>query len=177
MRLIALDTPESIELAASWLSDERNYRWLDFGNGVQKVDVLLLRVMLQREVHVIRAYTADDGTPIGLVGLSAVDRTSKSAWLWAVLGEKRYARSRYTLRAATAILEHGFRVLGLRVVGTWIVACNRPSINLAKHIGMNPAGRLRNYFYHDGKYHDRLLYDMLATEYLETSHDRTGTTG
>ena len=29
--------PRDLELAAEWLSNERNYAWLDFGGGVQQL--------------------------------------------------------------------------------------------------------------------------------------------
>src|SRR2546427_13259151 len=91
MKLLPLDGPELIELVADWLGKYDNYKWLDFGNGVQKVTPITLRIMTQRDIHVFRAYTADNGDlPIGVVGLTNVDRTFKTASLWAVLGNKRY---------------------------------------------------------------------------------------
>jgi hypothetical protein len=45
--------------------------------------------MTQRDLHVIRVYTADAGDlPVGVVGVSDVDRRSKTATLWAALGSK-----------------------------------------------------------------------------------------
>ncbi len=37
MKLVPLASTELIELAASWLGDYDNYKWLDFSNGVQRV--------------------------------------------------------------------------------------------------------------------------------------------
>src|SRR5439155_17296964 len=91
MKLLPLDTPERIELVAGWLGKAENYKWLDFGNGVQRVTSITLRIMSQRDIHVFRIYTAgDEDAPAGVVGLTNVDRNFKTASLWAVLGNKRY---------------------------------------------------------------------------------------
>src|SRR6266550_3238139 len=58
MKLLPLDTPERIELVAGWLGKAENYKWLDFGNGVQRVTPITLKIMSQRDVHVFRIYTA-----------------------------------------------------------------------------------------------------------------------
>src|ERR1041384_1665277 len=120
MKLLPLDRPELIELVASWLSQEDNYKWLDFGNGVHSPTPVSLKVMTQRDLHVLRVFTPNgDDAPIGAAGparvarrrfrgvrasrpeaaewgvgvggLSNVDRRFKTAGsMWAVLGVKRY---------------------------------------------------------------------------------------
>src|SRR5438093_688943 len=91
MKLLPLDSPELIELVAGWLGKPDNYKWLDFGNGVQTLTPITLKIMTQRDIQVVRVYTANDrDLPIGVVGLTNVDRKFKTASLWAVLGNKRY---------------------------------------------------------------------------------------
>src|SRR5256885_17089431 len=91
MKLLPLSSAELIELVAGWLDKPDNYKWLDFGNGVQMVTPITLKIMTQRDIHVFRAYTADHGdVPVGVVGLTNVDRHFKTASIWAVLGNKRY---------------------------------------------------------------------------------------
>jgi hypothetical protein len=80
MKLYPLDTPELLELAASWLARKENYQWLDFGSGRQIITPALLKIMTQRETHFLRAFTSDrDDVPIGIVGLNSVDRTFNTA--------------------------------------------------------------------------------------------------
>src|SRR2546427_9737216 len=91
MKLLPLDSPDLIELVAGWLGKPDNYKWLDFGNGVQTLTPITLKIMTQRDIQVLRVYTANDrDLPIGVVGLTNVDRKFKTASLWAVLGIKRY---------------------------------------------------------------------------------------
>src|SRR6266705_2884101 len=78
MKLLLLDSPELFTLVAGWLGKADNYKWLDFGNGVQMVNPITLKIMTQRDIHVFRAYTADHGdVPAGVVGLTNVDRHFK----------------------------------------------------------------------------------------------------
>jgi RimJ/RimL family protein N-acetyltransferase len=168
MRLLPLDRPELVELAAGWLGRYDNYKWLDFGNGVQQVTPLTLKIMIQRDLHVVRLYTADDGDlPIGLVGLTNVDRKFKTASHWAVLGNKRYGG--YTLRACSAMLTLGFTELGLEAVNAWTVETNTPAQRVLERLHFRYIGRQRQCHYIDGRPLDRLLFDLLATEHQDIS--------
>src|SRR2546430_3196872 len=58
MMLRPLGAPADFELAATWLQRKENYQWLDFGGSRQNVTPTLLRIMVQRETHLIRLYTS-----------------------------------------------------------------------------------------------------------------------
>src|SRR2546430_14674242 len=91
VKLLPLDSAEAIELVAGWLSKYDNYKWLDFGNGVQRLTPVALRVMTQRALHEFRIYTADDGdVPAGVPGLTHVGRDFNTASIWALPGNKRH---------------------------------------------------------------------------------------
>ncbi len=167
MKLLPLDCPELIELAANWLSHEDNYKWLDFGNGVHSPTPISLKVMTQRDLHVLRAFTPNGSDlPIGVVGLSNVDRRFKTAAsMWAVLGRKRYGG--YAPRAASKLLTLGFTELGLESVGAWTVEINVAARRGLEQLGFQYVGRQRRCHWIDGQPYDRLLYDLLATEHRE----------
>jgi RimJ/RimL family protein N-acetyltransferase len=168
MKLKPIDSPELIELAAGWLGEKRNYQWLDFGNGVQIITPVMLKVMTQRDNHVLRIFTPDeDDRPIGVVGLSNVDRHFKTAMPWVVLGDKRYSSRGYPARAVSRIITLGFTELGLRAVHVWAVEHNVASIRLIKRLHFQLIGRQRQCHYMDGIPYDRLLFDLLATEHKE----------
>ncbi len=39
--------PPDVEQVASWLAAEENYRWPDFGQGVQALSAVSLKIMVQ----------------------------------------------------------------------------------------------------------------------------------
>ena len=155
-----------IERVAGWLQEERNSRWLDFGGGRKSVDAVGLKVMCQRPLHFLRVFTPDDeDRPIGIVGLSNVDRDFGTAEAWGVLGEKEYGRHDLTVRASAQLLEEAFRTLELRSIFAWTVEVNRGGQRLLERLRFRFVGRRRQCHRVNGRLHDRLLYDLLAEEY------------
>ncbi|MGH7529184.1 MAG: GNAT family N-acetyltransferase [Gemmatimonadales bacterium] len=167
MKLLPLDNPALLELAAGWLGNHENYKWLDFGNGVQQVSAVTLRIMSQRGIHVFRLYTADDSDePAGIVGLTNVDRSFRTASIWAVLGRKRYGGT--TIHACSRMLTYAFTELRLHAVSAWTVEINTPARRVLEGLGFRFIGRQRQCHWIDGRPYDRLLFDLLATEHQET---------
>jgi RimJ/RimL family protein N-acetyltransferase len=167
MKLLPLDSPELIELVAGWLSKPENFKWLDFGNGVQTLTPITIKIMTQREIQVLRAYTADNGhDPVGVVGLTNLDRNFKTASLWAVLGNKRYGGC--TADACRMMLTLAFTELGLASVNAWTLETNRAAQRVLERLHFTYVGRLRQCHSVDGQRFDRLLYDLLATEHEAT---------
>lgn len=170
MQLLPINTPELIDVVAGWLADRSNHQWLDFGNGVQNPSATSLRIMTQKDIHVLRAFTADDGRlPIGVVGLSNVDKNFKTAAIWIVLGEKQFSAKGYALRAASKMLTLAFRELGLNAVQAWAVESNHASARIIRRLNFRPIGRQRQCHRIDGHVYDRLWFDLLASEHKETT--------
>lgn len=167
MELLPLKDPEHLQLAAHWLQRKENYQWLDFGNGVQEVTPTLLKIMLQRGSHFIRVYTAGaDERPIGVVGLNNVDRHFRTGTLWGVAGNKEFRHRGLSQLAASRLLTLAFDELGLQSVSAWAVDCN-VSVRSLRRLGFRYVGRQRRCHVIDGHVHDRVLFDLLATEHRE----------
>lgn len=168
MKLLPINSPERIELVAGWLAEKDNYQWLDFGNGIQILTPVMLKVMTQKDAHVLRVFTSEEEeAPIGVVGLSNVDRHFKTAMIWIALGDKRHSGRGYPVRAASKILTLGFAELGLRAVHAWTVEHNVAVIRMFKRLQFQLIGRQRQCHYIDGHPCDRLFYDILASEHKE----------
>lgn len=167
MKLLPLDSPELIKLAAGWLAQQENYQWLDFGSGQQIVTPALLKIMVQRGTHFIRAYTSDrDDTPIGIVGLTNADHVFKTATFWGLSGDKSFRNRGYSTIASSKLMTLAFRDLGLHAVNTWAVDHN-PSLRTIERLGFRFIGRQRQCHCIDGRLYDRLLFDLLASEHQE----------
>lgn len=172
MKLLPLDRPELIELVAGWLARKENYQWLDFGNGRQIITPALLKIMAQRETHFLRAFTSDrDDAPIGILGLNSVDRTFKTAMFWGVTGEKSFRNRGYSTFASSRFLTVAFNDLGLHAINTWAVDHNT-SLRTIDRLGFRFVGRQRQCHYIDGQLHDRVLFDLLASEHRELDEAR-----
>jgi len=166
MKLLRLDSHALLDLVAGWLARKENYQWLDFGGGKQIVTPALLKVMTQRDTHYLRVYTADDGRPIGVVGLNNVDRSFRSGTLWGATGEKSFRSRGYATFASSRFLTLAFEELGLHSVNTWIVEHN-PSRRVLERLKFRYYGRQRECHAIDGRFYDRLFFDLLASEHRE----------
>ncbi len=172
MKLLPLATPKILELVSGWLAQKENYQWLDFGNGRQIVTPALLKIMAQRDTHVLRVYTSDrDDAPIGIVGLNGVDRVFRAATYWVVAGEKSIRNRGYATFALSKLLSLGFRELGLHSINTWVVDHN-PSLRIVERLNCRFIGRQRQCHCIDGRLYDRLLFDILASEHRELDRER-----
>ncbi|HEY1771786.1 MAG TPA: GNAT family protein [Gammaproteobacteria bacterium] len=166
MDLIPLDRDRLIDLAAGWLAEKRNHQWLNFGEGSQLIGPAALRLMSRDKAHILRGFTADeDGSPIGLVALSSVNQDFRSALLWALLGDRRYAAKGYVFRATKAMLTLGFNSFGLECVNAWAVECNHASLRILKKLNFKPIGRERSCHYIDGRPFDRLLFELQSADH------------
>jgi RimJ/RimL family protein N-acetyltransferase len=169
MELKPLNDPPLIEQIADWLSQKENYQWVDYGNGRQILSGASLRMMAQRDIHLLRAFTPDGSDEvIGVAGLSNIDRTFKTALVsLCVLGDKRYAGQGYGTRAMSRVIGLGFNDLGLESMNAWVVENNTASIRMLERINFRLIGRQRRCHYIDGRPYDRLLFDLLACEHKE----------
>jgi len=128
-------------------------------------------MMTQKDIHALRLFTEDGtGEPIGVVGLSNIDRRFRTATVWIMLGERRFSARGYALRAGAAILAFAFHELGLNAVNAWAVDCNHASLRLMRRLNFKPIGRQRQCHAIDGELHDRLWFDVLAAECPEPPH-------
>jgi RimJ/RimL family protein N-acetyltransferase len=169
MKLLPLDAPGMLELAADWLARKENYQWLDFGDGSRPVTPALLKILIQRDTHFLRAYTSDTGDiPIGIVGLNSINRTVGSATFWGASGDKSFRNRGFGTLAGAKFLTVAFRDLGLHTINTWVVEHN-PSLRIIERLGFRFIGRQRQCHLIDGRAYDRLLFDLLASEHRE--HD------
>lgn len=155
-----------LELAGSWLAQKDIYQWLDFDNGPQVLTPMTLKIMSQRDSHLLRLFTAEtDDMPAGIVAFSNINRRFKTAMPWCLLGNKRYSAKGLVVRAVAELLSFGFNELGLEAVNAWTVAENFSAIRLLERLHFRRIGVQRRCHYIDGRACDRILFDLLACEH------------
>jgi RimJ/RimL family protein N-acetyltransferase len=169
MKLYPVQESDSATVAR-WLAEDSNLRWLDFGGTA--MTPLTIQVMAHKPTHCLRLFSAEDtADSIGIVALSEIHPSFKTAQLWYVLGDKAYAGRGYASRAVALILQMAFGELRLRSINAWTVETNTPSISVLRANGFRQAGRLRGAHEIDGCIYDRLLFDLLPSDFAGT-HER-----
>lgn len=157
---------EDLDLVAGWLAEKENYQWLDFGDGLQKLTALHLKVMTQRRSNLIHVFSiAPEKTPIGLVAFCQLNWDFLVGTLWYLLGEKKFRNRGFTSKAVSRFLEQGFHQHNLRSVHAWVVAHNQASVRVLEKNHFSYIGRQRQCHRIDGRWYDRLHFDLLAEEF------------
>lgn len=93
-------------------------------------------------------------------------RSSRDGWaeIGYALSRARWGRG-YTAEALRAVVTFGFSRLGLNRVQGTCQATNRASARVMEKVGMTLEGTLRESWFADGAYRDRLLYAVLRREW------------
>ncbi|MGN0498313.1 MAG: GNAT family N-acetyltransferase [Acutalibacteraceae bacterium] len=103
---------------------------------------------------------------IGQIAYFLVDTTNHFAEIEYCIGTE-FQNKGYITEAARAIIRFGFEKIGLNKIQISTKSINAPSRRVIEKCGFTYEGTLREYFYFNGKYVDRLYYSMLRNEYFK----------
>lgn len=106
---------------------------------------------------------ASTGNPVGIAGIWRIDRANDLGELGYTLLPEFWGRG-YARRALSAVLDHGFGVLGLHRIEANINPDNARSRGLLERLGFRLEARFReNYRFRD-RYLDSHIYALLASD-------------
>lgn len=152
------------ETAARWLATPAINRWLTSEWRDRDVNATALAIAARNRRNrffLVRC----GGEPCGLVALSDFDAADKTANLWYLLGEPRFAGTGVTSAAVRDLVTLAFRDFGLHALHAWAMQQNAASLRVLRKTGFREAGRLRHSACLDGHPTDRILFDLLASEW------------
>jgi ribosomal-protein-serine acetyltransferase len=113
----------------------------------------------------VAVVAADDGAPLGALGLHHVDWDHLRAEIGYWIGP--WARGREAApRAVRLIAAHAFDVIGLQRVAIGPFQANRASQRVAEKVGATREGVLRSYFRARGEQRDCVMYSLLPYDLL-----------
>jgi [ribosomal protein S5]-alanine N-acetyltransferase len=164
----------NFETVARWLATPALNRWLTADWREREANATTLAIATRNRhnrLFLVRYY----GQSCGLVALSDLDLTDRTAMLWYLLGDAQLAGKGITTEAIRALLNVAFRDLELSSVYAWAMAQNEPSLRVLRKIGFREAGRLRHSATLDGQQTDRIYFDLLASEWADdaSAHPHT----
>lgn len=106
----------------------------------------------------------DTNECIGQIAYFLVDSKNNFAEIEYCIGWDFQCRGLAT-EATKAVIKYGFENIGLHKVQICHKSINIPSKRVIEKCGFHYDGVLRDYFYMNGKYVDRLYYSILEDEY------------
>ncbi len=105
-----------------------------------------------------------EGKMIGRIGLSAYSPRSRRAELGYALNRNYWGKG-YASEAVGAVLEFGFRTVGLHRIEANALPENAASIRVLEKVGMNYEGKRRECTFIRGKFDDLNLYGLLEQDF------------
>jgi ribosomal-protein-alanine N-acetyltransferase len=102
---------------------------------------------------------------IGQIAYFLVDDHNHFAEIEYCIGSL-FQRKGLATEATKAVIQYGFDQINLHKVQICHKSINLPSRKVIEKCGFTYEGTLRDFFYQDGKYIDRLYYSMLRDEFM-----------
>lgn len=163
---------EDAELMRSWRNDPEVYQGLVERTPIStSAQARWFSRIAEAEAQGLALWfvvVALDGTSIGWVSLTDLDRRSRHAQ-WAMsIGEAAYRRGGYAADAAIRTLDFAFGHLNLRRVWCRVLESNEPALALNRRLGFVEEGRLRGHVFEEGGYQDMVIMGLQQEEFART---------
>jgi len=108
---------------------------------------------------------AESDTRIGHTSLHNVEHLNRNAFLGIAIGDAAHRGKGYGAEAIRLALTYGFQTLNLNNIALTVLADNTAAIACYKKVGFREAGRSREWAFRNGRYIDKLYFDILAREF------------
>ncbi|UCE23604.1 MAG: GNAT family N-acetyltransferase [Candidatus Zixiibacteriota bacterium] len=105
----------------------------------------------------------DDKTPVGQVSFFDFNALNLSAALGIIIDPDQ-RRKGFAGEAAKLLIKYLFKYRNLNKVYAETADFNKEAIALLESVGFKKDGTLRQHYYYNGEYHDRLVYSLLRFE-------------
>ncbi len=157
---------EDVERYTEWVNDLEIGQFVLFSSTIydlEKEKDALQGLMNNGIVFAI--VEKDTNKVIGNCGLSLVNEVHRRATFGIFIGEKTYWNQGIGTEATALILDYGFNIMNLNNISLEVVTYNQRAIRCYEKVGFKFVGRRREHVFMAGRYHDVLIYDILASEF------------
>jgi RimJ/RimL family protein N-acetyltransferase len=152
----------------AWLNDPEVMGYMETGIFPSTAEDLerFFREVTGTRNQVIMA-VADKKTHqhIGNVKLGPIDWVHRRTTFGILIGEKKFWGKGVGAEATRLIVEYAFGRLNLNRVDLGVYAEHESAVRCYERVGFKIEGRMRQDFFHQGKYKDRLWMGLLRSEY------------
>ncbi|MBW6514110.1 MAG: GNAT family N-acetyltransferase [Candidatus Syntrophosphaera sp.] len=157
---------EDAERYTEWLNDLEIGQFLLSSSTVFDLEKErdALKNLMKNDV-VFAIVEKDTNKVIGNCGLHEVSNVHRRANFGIFIGEKTYWNQGIGTEATALIIDYAFNIMNLNNISLEVVAYNQRGIRCYEKVGFKYVGRRRDYIFMAGKYHDVMIYDILASEF------------
>ncbi len=164
---------DNTSMLKNWIADERIQSmysepvYTDFQQVKELLDKYI-NSYSNKDYYRWAIVLKENGECIGQIAYFLVDSKNNFAEIEYCIGSQ-YQCMGYATEATKAVIDFGFNEINLHKVQICHKSNNIPSKKVIEKCGFCYEGTLRDYFYMNGNYVDRLYYSILETEYRKRS--------
>ena len=105
----------------------------------------------------------EDKTPVGQITFYDYNPLNQSAAMGLIVDPDQ-RRNGYAREAARLLIKYLFKHLNLNKVHAETAAFNLEAVALLESVGFKKDGTLRQHYFYDGAFHDKLVYSIMRFE-------------
>jgi len=167
VRLVPPDKTLHLENTIRWMNDPAVTRYLNLNTGVTRgMEEEWLNRIQKRENEFVWAILDDHDRHIGFTGIHRVDWRFRSAQTGTVIGDKNAWRRGFGSDAMRVRTRFAFETLGLHRLNSAARIDNLGSQRALEKAGYKREGIARKVIFHEGRWHDTVLYGILDEDYF-----------
>jgi RimJ/RimL family protein N-acetyltransferase len=154
---------DDFALVRPWFDDPENARWLKSVYRLGKYNRITHQLSLKQRSNYLCIGLAGN-VPVGLVGLSHIDRLDRSAMVWYLIASNEMRGQGVATKLVNLILKEAFGPLTLHSVYASVVEANIASCRVLQKNNFRCIGVQRQCHSVGGSFHNRLIFDLLIGE-------------
>lgn len=157
---------DDVERYTEWVNDMEMGLFVPFSKAI--IDLDKERESLQqlmKESFTFAIVEREINKAVGNCSLMGISSVHRHSWFGIFIGDKTYWNRGIGTEATNLILDYGFNVLNLNNISLEVFDFNKRAIRCYEKVGFTKVGVRRKYVYIAGKYHDVVIYDILAEEF------------
>jgi ribosomal-protein-alanine N-acetyltransferase len=152
------------DVVAPWFNNNKNSIWLKSIYRLAKYNPAIHQMSLAQRTNYL-CLGMRDNQPVGFVGLSHIDKIDKSAMIWYLKGESIESGRGVATQMICLMVKHAFDVFCLHSINASVAQSNIASCRVLEKNNFQRAGLLRQCHFINGKFEDRIAYDLVAGEH------------
>ena len=158
-------TPEGFDSVAQWLATPDVNKWLtgEWRNRELSAGLVAVAVRNRRNRFFVARHQAE---AVGLVALSDIELTDRTAMIWYVLGKQELSGTGITTEAVKQLARFVFAEMELASVYAWVMEGNIASRRVLLKAGFREAGRIRQASSFGDQQVDRIYFDLVPSDQL-----------
>ena len=102
---------------------------------------------------------------IGNCGFNKIDQQNRTGTVGIFIGSENDRSKGYGEETLNLLLDYGFNYLNLNNISLTVMSFNNRAISCYKKVGFKEIGRMRECYYLNGKYYDKVYMDILTREF------------